>query len=121
MTQEQTIKDVLEALHDAMQKALPEMDVYINIQVGPKREGAAKVGSDNSSTETQGTEEPPETLDNLRTMLNAFAQSAGKDKALELVGKYANGSKNPADIPSADYSEVITAMGGYNLDLGGDT
>ena len=117
MTQEQTIKDVLEALHDAMQKALPDMEVYINIQVGPKREAAANVEPKTQDTENH----PPETLDNLRVMLNAFAQSAGKDKALELVSKYANGSKNPADIPSADYSEVITAMGGYNLDLGGDT
>ena len=120
---EQTIKDVLEALHDAMQKALPDMDVTINIQVGAKK-NTAEVKKEEPVTAPEGapaeaTAEAPATETNLaclKATLNAYVKAAGKKKTFELVREFTNGSDNPADIPPKKYPKIFARMKDHGVD-----
>jgi hypothetical protein len=66
-------------------------------------EAAAEITIDPKSFEKPGKEI---SFDDIKTALNAYAKKEGKEKALELVNKFA-GSANPKDIPEDKYSEVI--------------
>jgi len=112
-----TIKEAVEQLQASIQAALPGMGVTVSINMVPLNNKAQEPvnGKNEVAVKTD-----PITLDNLRALLNAYVKTAGKDKALNLVGKYSNGTKNPADIPEADYPEIIKAMGGHELEPAGD-
>jgi len=99
MTHEKTIKDVLESLHDAMQEALPDMDVYINIQVGPKKDAAK-----------QSSKPTKHDLECLKATLNGYAKTAGKKKAFAMVREFTDGSDNPDHIPPEEYPELFSRM-----------
>lgn len=117
MKDPKTIKEAVEQLQASIQAALPGMGVTVSINLVPLNNKAQEPvnGKDQDAVKPG-----PISLDNLRKMLNAYVKAAGKDKALSLVGKYTDGSGNPADINPDDYPDVIKAMGGYELEPEGD-
>ena len=107
-----TIREAVEQLQSAVQAALPGMSVTVAINLVPMPRG-------NEVKNEVVTEVV--SLGNLRNLLNAYAKSAGKESALELVGRFSNGTGKPQDISQDDYPAVIKAMGGYELETKGDT
>lgn len=112
-----TIKEAVEQLQASIQAALPGMGVTVSINLVPlNNKGQEHVnGKDKEAIKTEDI-----SLDNLRTMLNAYVKSAGKDEALKLVKNYSNGTGKPQDIDPGDYPEIIKLMGGYELEPAGN-
>lgn len=118
-----TIPEAVKELEQAIQVAIPGFNVTVSINLttlGPTT--AVEPVGEEPVKEEPTTEEPSKelTLDDIRTLLNAYAKAAGKEKAVALVGKFANGSRNPADIKPEDYRALVAGMGGYDLNPKGD-
>lgn len=123
MKDPKTIKDAVEQLQASIQAALPGMGVTVSINlfslpIGKEQEPIN--GKKEKTDKPAENKTEPVSLDKLRTLLNAYVKAAGKDKALALVGKYSNGTQNPADINPDDYPAVIAEMGGVELEPEGD-
>lgn len=122
MKDPKTIKEAVEQLQASIQTALPGMGVTVSINLVPLNNKVQEPVNGKKEKAAKPAEKKPDpvSLDNLRTLLNAYVKAAGKDKALSLVGKYSNGTQNPADISPDDYPAVIAAMGGHELEPEGD-
>jgi len=103
MTEPQTIKEAVSVLQKSIQAVLPDMDVSVNINLKP-----AATALDSTQREPIPDKLSKE-IDQiaLRNFLNAYAKKAGKTKALKLVQEYAEGSKNPDDIPNEKYNDLV--------------
>jgi hypothetical protein len=122
MKDPKTIQEAVEQLQASIQAALPGMGVTVSINLVPLNNKVQEPvnGKKEKAVKPAEKKAEPVSLDKLRTLLNAYVKAAGKDKALSLVGKYSNGTQNPADIPEADYPKIISEMGGVELEPEGD-
>jgi len=62
-----------------------------------------------TKTETLEEDHKAVTFEHIKTAINMYAKKAGKEAALELVAKYAKGSKDIKAIDEADYNEFFIA------------
>jgi len=87
----------------SIQAVLPDMEVSVQINLKPAA----------TALDIPQREPIPDKLSKdidliaLRNFLNAYAKQAGKTKALKIVQEYANGSKNPDDIPVESYNSLV--------------
>ena len=112
MTEPQTIKEAVSVLQKSIQAVLPDMEVSVNINLAPRRNINKTVIEKKAETETNVQEIPDQLSKDidqiaLRNFLNSYAKQAGKTKALKLVQEYAEGSKNPDDIPNEKYNDLV--------------
>ena len=116
-----TIPETISALQSAVTKALPGMEVTVNISIRPldiltaslyPKEEKADVKIDAVQDETSLD------LDGVRLMLNGYVAAVGTEKAFVLVEKYTTGgTRNPADIPEADYVALIKEIDVAEINL----
>ena len=112
MSEPQTIKEAVNVLQKSIHAVLPDLEVSVNINLAPKRNINKTVIEKTAEPETNVQEIPDQLskeidLIALRNFLNAYAKQAGKTKALKIVQEYANGSKNPDDIPVESYNSLV--------------
>jgi glutamate synthase domain-containing protein 3 len=121
MKKPNTIETEIRRIQEAIALILPDMDVTVSINMTRKKNPGETpivkgvVWDDAEVTADPVDDKPPMDLEQVKSLLNAYVRSAGKDKALELVKKYSNGSDKPADIDPADYHKLIADMDGTAL------
>ena len=118
-----TIPEAVKELEQAIQVAIPGFVVTVSINLTTLGPTAVKEPEDKEPVKEEPTTEDSSkelTLDDIRTLLNAYVKSAGKEIAFALVDKFTDGSRNPADIKPEDYRALVAGMGGYDLNPKGD-
>ena len=123
MKDPKTIKEAIEQIQEAMSLAIPGMQVTVSINltsaavdnVTPHEEATKQEIESPAVPQAKDEAAPDVDLKGLRALLNAYAKTAGKDKALALVSKFSK-TGNPKDIPTDSYKDVIKAIGGYTLE-----
>ena len=113
-----TIEDAIKELEWAISQALPGMTVTvcINLSSGVGHvDGKSIQEPSKDKQHDKETTKATITLDELRYMLNAHVKAVGKAKVFALVEKYADGSRNPADIPVTRYVDLIKEIDELSL------
>ena len=121
MKKPNTIETEIRRIQEAIALILPDMDVTVSINMTRKNFPDEKpivkevVWDDTEVTADTAVGKTPIDFEQVRTLLNSYVRSAGKDKALALVRKYSNGSEKTTDIDPADYHKLIADMDGTAL------
>ena len=121
MKKPNTIETEIRRIQEAIALILPDMDVTVSINLTRKNFPDEKpivkevVWDDTEVTAESVDDKHQMDLEQVKSLLNAYVRSAGKDKALALVKKYSNGSGKPADVNPADYHKLIADMDGTVL------
>ena len=120
-----TIEETVLALEAAVQAAMPNMAVIVNISMAPMERPMVSLpvkgvevpaAADPAPAAKAKEDTDPVSLDSLRTLLNAYVKKVGKDEALELVKEFSSdGSPKPHNVPEDKYKEMISRMGGLEV------